>query len=155
MMKDTITDLLIKIPMFAGLDADELLIIEKHIKLFDIEQGETLFKEGDKGEYVCFVVDGRLEVTKKTITGENFVLNTLTRGQSVGEMSIIDKRPRSATVSAKTKATLFTLEGNVFEVIMKEYSVIGMKVLKGLSLLLSKKLRQTSSRLVSYMATAG
>ncbi len=80
-MQDTITDLLIKIPMFAGLDADELLIIEKHIKLFDIEQGETLFKEGDKGEYVCFVVDGRLEVTKKTITGENFVLNTLARGR--------------------------------------------------------------------------
>jgi CRP/FNR family transcriptional regulator, cyclic AMP receptor protein len=154
-MKDTITDLLIKVPMFAGLDADELQIIEKQIKFIEIEQGETLFTEGDQGEYVCFVVDGRLEVTKKTITGENFVLNTLARGQSVGEMSIIDKRPRSATVSAKTKATLFTLEGNVFEVIMKEYSVIGMKVLKGLSLLLSKKLRQTSSRLVSYMATAG
>ena len=154
-MKDTITDLLIKVPMFAGLDADELQIIEKQIKFIEIEQGETLFTEGDQGEYVCFVVDGRLEVTKKTITGENFVLNTLTRGQSVGEMSIIDKRPRSATVSAKTKATLFTLESNAFEVIMKEHSVVGMKVLKGLSLLLSKKLRQTSSRLISYMATAG
>ena len=151
-MKDTITDLLIKVPMFAGLDADELQIIEKQIKFIEIEQGETLFKEGDQGEYVCFVVDGRLEVTKKTVTGENFVLNTLARGQSVGEMSIIDKRPRSATVRAKTKATLFTLDRNDFEVIMKEYSGIGMKVLKGLSLLLSKKLRQTSSRLVSYMA---
>ena len=154
-MKDTITDLLIKVPMFAGLDADELQIIEKQIKFIEIEQGETLFTEGDQGEYVCFVVDGRLEVTKKTITGEHFVLNTLARGQSVGEMSIIDKRPRSATVRAKTKATLFTLESNSFEVIMKEHSAIGMKVLKGLSLLLSKKLRQTSSRLVSYMATAG
>ena len=154
-MKETITDLLIKVPMFAGLDADELSIIEKRIKFFEIKQGETLFKEGDQGEYVCFVVDGRLEVTKKTITGENFVLNTLARGQSVGELSIIDKRPRSATVRAKTKATLFTLEGNDFEVITQEYSVIGMKILKGLSLLLSKKLRQTSSRLVSYMATAG
>jgi CRP/FNR family cyclic AMP-dependent transcriptional regulator len=129
--------------------------MEKHIKLFEFKQGDAIFKEGDQGEYVCFVVDGRLEVTKKTITGENFVLNTLARGQSVGEMSIIDKRPRSATVSAKTKATLVTLKGSDFEVIMKEYPVIGMKVLKGLSLLLSKKLRQTSSRLVSYMVTAG
>ncbi len=154
-MKDNISDLLIKIPMFAGLDADELSIIEQRIKFVEIEQDEALFKEGDQGEYVCFVVDGRLDVTKKTITGENFVLNTLARGQSVGEMSIIDNRPRSATVKAKTKATLFTLGGNDFEAIMQEYPVIGMKVIKGLSLLLSKKLRQTSSRLVSYMVTAG
>lgn len=154
-MKETITDLLVKIPMFAGLDADELEIIEKHIKLFEIAQGATLFKEGDQGDYVCFVVNGRLEVIKRTITGDEFVLNTLARGQSVGEMSIIDKKPRSATVRAKTEAILFTLKDSDFEVILKDYSEISMKILKGLSLLMSKKLRQTSSRLVSYMVTAG
>jgi len=154
-MNDTIKALLVKIPLFAGLDADELEIIENHIKLFEIEQGDTLFNEGDKGDYVCFVVDGRLEVTRRTVTGDDFVLNTLARGQSVGEMSIIDKRPRSATVRAKTKVTLFTLAREDFEAIMKEYTDIGMKVLKGLSLLLSKKLRQTSSRLVNYMVTSG
>jgi CRP-like cAMP-binding protein len=152
-MKETITDLIVKIPMFAGLDADELAIVEKHIKLFEIGQGETLFKEGEQGDYVCFVLDGRLEVTIKTVMGDDFVLNTLARGQSVGEMSIIDNRPRSATVRTKTKATLFTLARNDFETIMKEHSEIGLKVLKGLALLLSKKLRQTSSRLASYMAT--
>lgn len=36
-MKETITDLLVKIPMFAGLDADELEIIEKYIKLLEVE----------------------------------------------------------------------------------------------------------------------
>ncbi|MBU0985896.1 MAG: cyclic nucleotide-binding domain-containing protein [Proteobacteria bacterium] len=154
-MKETITDLLVKIPMFAGLDADQLRIIEKHIKLFELAEGEILFKEGDQGDYVCFVVDGRLDVIKKTLPGDIFVLNTLSRGQSVGEMSIIDKRPRSATVLARTQVTLFTLARDDFEVIMKEHAGIGMKVLKGLSLLLSKKLRQTSSRLVSYMVTAG
>ncbi len=153
-MKETITDLLVKIPMFASLDADELEIIEKHIKLFEVEQGATLFEEGDKGDYVCFVVNGRLEVVKRTMTGDDFVLNTLARGQSVGEMSIIDKKPRSATVRAKTEVTLFTLTSDDFEKILKDYSEISMKILKGLSLLMSKKLRQTSSRLVSYMITA-
>ncbi len=153
-MKENITDLLVKIPMFAGLNAEELEILKNHIELFEIEQGATLFEEGDQGDYVCFVVNGRLDVTKRTITGEDFVLNTLARGQSVGELSIIDKRPRSATVRAKTEATLFTLKRSEFEVIMKEYSAISIKILKGLSLLLSKKLRQTSSRLISYMATA-
>ena len=153
-MKENITDLMVKIPMFAGLNADELEIVKKHIELFEVEQGATLFEEGDQGDSVCFVVNGRLDVTKRTITGEDFVLNTLARGQSVGELSIIDKRPRSATVRAKTEATLFTLKRSDFEVIMQEHSGISIKILKGLSLLLSKKLRQTSSRLVSYMVTA-
>jgi len=153
-MKENITDLMVKIPMFAGLNADELDIIKTHIELFEVEKGATLFEEGDQGDSVCFVVNGRLDVTKRTITGEDFVLNTLARGQSVGELSIIDKRPRSATVRAKTEATLFTLTRSNFEVIMKEHSEISIKILKGLSLLLSKKLRQTSSRLISYMATA-
>ena len=153
-MKENITDLMVKIPMFAGLNADELEIIKNHIELFEVEKGATLFEEGDQGDSVCFVVNGRLDVTKRTITGEDFVLNTLARGQSVGELSIIDKRPRSATVRAKTEATLFTLTRSSFEVIMKEHSEISIKILKGLSLLLSKKLRQTSSRLISYMATA-
>jgi CRP-like cAMP-binding protein len=151
-MNDTIKDLLVKIPLFAGLDADESAIIENHIKLFELEKGEILFKEGDQGDYVCFVVSGRLEVTRKTVTGDDFVINTLARGQSVGELSIIDKRPRSATVQAKTKVTLFTLAREDFEAIMQEHGFIGMKVLKGLSLLLSRKLRHTSSRLVNYMA---
>ena len=153
-MKETITDLLVKIPMFAGLDADELEIIEKHIKLLEVEQGATLFQEGDNGEYVCFVVNGRLEVIKRTMAGDDFVLNTLARGQSVGEMSIIDKKSRSATVRAKTEVILLTLTSDDFEKILKDYSEISMKILKGLSLLMSKKLRQTSSRLVSYMITA-
>ena len=153
-MNENITDLMVKIPMFAGLNDDELEIVRNHIELFKVEQGATLFEEGDQGDSVCFVVNGRLEVTKRTITGEDFVLNTLARGQSVGELSIIDKRPRSATVRAKTEATLFTLTRSNFEKIMQEHSAITIKILKGLSLLLSKKLRQTSSRLISYMATA-
>jgi CRP/FNR family transcriptional regulator, cyclic AMP receptor protein len=152
-MTETISDLLVKIPMFSGLDIDQLAVIKKRIKLFDVNEGGTLFEEGEQGDYVCFVVNGRLEVTKRTVFGEDLVLNTISRGQSVGEMSIIDQRPRSATVRAKTKTTLFTLAQNDFEAIMSEQPKIGIEVLKGLALMLSKKLRQTSSRLVSYMAT--
>lgn len=68
-------------------------------------------------------------------------MNTLARGQSVGEMSIIDKKPRSATVRAKTEVILLTLTSDDFEKILKDYSEISMKILKGLSLLMSKKLR--------------
>jgi CRP-like cAMP-binding protein len=88
----------------------------------------------------------------KTWTDEEIVLHSLSRGQSFGEMSIIENSPRSATVRATTDASFVTLSRENFESIMKNYPDIGSKILKGISLLLSKYLRQTSSRLVSYMS---
>ena len=153
-MKENLNDLLVKIPMFANLDDSELGVVSSHIRPLDVGQGEVLFKEGQSGDYVCFVVNGRLEVLKKTISGEDFVLNTLARGQSVGEMAIIEKKPRSATVKARTEANLITLSHEDFETIMRDHNQIGTKILRGLALLMSRKLRQSSSRLANYMAAA-
>jgi len=61
-MTETISDLLIKIPMFSGLDIDQLAVIKKRIKLFDVDEGDTLFEEGEQGDYVCFVVKRQQQV---------------------------------------------------------------------------------------------
>ncbi|MBW1814901.1 MAG: cyclic nucleotide-binding domain-containing protein, partial [Deltaproteobacteria bacterium] len=48
---------------------------------------------GDRGHYICFIVDGRFEVIKKTIFKKNITIGTLSRGQSFGEMAIIEILP--------------------------------------------------------------
>ncbi len=78
-------------------------------------------------------------------------LATLTKGRSIGEMAVIDDFPRSATVRARTKGTLVLLTRQGFEVILEQHPGIGVKILKGISRLLSQNLRKTSSRLVDYM----
>ena len=150
-MRDSIIDFLINFPLFDKLKANELRIIVKWMNLIEINKGEILFKEGDKGNYVCFIIDGTLDVLKESVTGESVVITALSKGRSIGEMSAIDDFPRSATIKARTEAKLVILTRKSFELMLEEYPEIGIKILKSVSRLLSLNLRKTSSRLADYM----
>ena len=150
-MRDSIVDFLINIPLFDKLKANELKIIVKWMNLIEISEGEILFKEGDKGNYVCFIIDGTLDVIKESVTGETVTITALSKGRSIGEMSAIDDFPRSATIKARTEAKLVILTRKNFELMLEEYPGIGIKILKSISRLLSLNLRKTSSRLADYM----
>ena len=150
-MTDLIIGFLIYIPIFDKIIADELRLISKYMNVVEADPGEVIFKEGEKGDYVCFVVNGSLDVIKKSETGKNIVISTLSKGRSIGEMSVIDDSPRSATVKARTKSTLVTLSQEKLNIILEEHCSIGVKILKGISRLLSLNMRKTSSRLADYM----
>ncbi len=152
-MNEAIINFLIDIPMFDKVLADELSIVAKHMNFIELSKLELLFKEGDKGDYLCFVVNGILDVVKKTERGRSVVIAQLGKGRSIGEMSIIDNTPRSATVRAKTKCILITLTKKGFDSILDNHPVIGIKMLKGIARLLSLNMRKTSGKLADYMLT--
>jgi len=146
-----IIDLLISIPIFDTLDSDELRLATRYMNLMDGKPGEIIFKEGDQGNYVCFVVEGALEVIKGVDTRHQVVIATLGKNRSIGEMAVIDDFPRSATVRAQKPSTLLILTRDGFDSILEEHPRTGVKILKGLARLLSQNLRKTSSRLADYM----
>jgi CRP-like cAMP-binding protein len=125
--------LILNIPILGTLKDKELMVIEKYLNFIELTPGEIVFQEGDRGDYVCFVVEGSLDVLKKSETGEEILISTLSKGRSIGEMSVIDDLPRSATIKARTKSTLLTLSRENFDYI----------------------LRKTSSRLADYMLPLG
>ena len=96
-----------------------------------------------------------MDVLKKSETAESVVISTLPKGRSIGDMAVIDDYPRSATVKARTKATLAMLSQEKFNYILAEHSSIGVKILKGIARLLSLNLRKTSGRLADYMLPLG
>lgn len=146
-----IIDLLLPIRMFDSLDHDELRIVVRYMNVVDVKPKDIVFREGKAGNYVCFVADGTLEVIKTSESGRTVVLASLHEGCSIGEMAILDSYPRSATVRAKTAATLVTLSGRAFQDILDRHPRIGLKILIGLAKLLSQNLRYTSARLADYM----
>ena len=146
-----VVDSLIGMPMFDKLSIKDLGLISQHMNVIDIGAGEIVFREGETGDYVCFVVDGQLEVIKKTENGKEVPLCKLRRNSSIGEMAVIDEFLRSATVRALTKSTLVTLTRKAFNRILGEHPLIGIQILKGISRLLSLNLRKTSSRLADAM----
>ncbi|MBU0482894.1 MAG: cyclic nucleotide-binding domain-containing protein [Proteobacteria bacterium] len=139
-----------KIPMFNELSEEELTVIINYMSLYELAKGETLFKEGDDGQYVCFVVDGQIDVMKTSITGSKVVITTLSQGYSIGEMSMIDRTPRSATTVARSNVTLAVMAQSGFKLILDKHPAIGIKILIGFSRFLSKNMRATSARLNAY-----
>jgi len=154
-MSQDIIDFLINIPIFDRLNAKEFKIIEKYMDRIDVNPGKIVFKQGDRGNYVCFLADGTLDVVKESETGKSIVISTLSKGRSIGEMAVIDDLPRSATVKARTKSTLLTLSRDNFNYILAGHPSIGVKILKGIARLLSMNLRKTSSRLADYILPLG
>ena len=150
-MKKDIIDYLIGFPLFDSLKGNQLNIVAEHMNYYEIDKGEILFKEGDKGDYICFVLDGVIDVLKKSVTGDSIVISVLPKGRSFGEMSILDNFPRSATAKARIKSSFLTLTQMSFDTILKDYPQIGITILKGISRILSQNLRQTSSRLADYI----
>ena len=144
----SIVDCLMEIPLFDDLRDMELNTAAKHMNFFELEKDEVLFKEDDPGDYVCFIVAGELQVLKKTRkTGQKVLIATLTKNRSIGEMSVIDNTKRSATVKASTRSTIIALSKRGFDQILEENPIIGIKILKQLSRLMSMNLRKTSSQL--------
>jgi len=147
----SIVDFITELPMFDNLRENELQIIASRMTYFELKQGEILFREGDKGDSVCYVVEGVLEVLKEAVSGENVLIATIFKKRSIGEMAIIDNTPRSATVRARDDAALLALTLKGFDEILSKHPQIGISILKGLSRLLSMNLRKASSRLADYM----
>jgi CRP/FNR family cyclic AMP-dependent transcriptional regulator len=88
-------------------------------------------------------------VKKQTeFKGKQVIIALLGKGSIVGEMSLIDQHPRSATVVAREDSQMVILRREAVESISKKYPHIGIKILKGLNRVLSIRLRQTVDRLI-------
>lgn len=146
-----IIDNIMYLPLFKTLKGVELDIVAKHLHFLEAEGGTVLFSEGDLGDYICFVIDGTIEIIKESKTGENVKIASLSRGMSIGEMSVIDNSPRSATAIVRGESSFLVLKKQGFDAILSDYPEIGIKIFRELSRLLSLNLRKTSSRLADYM----
>lgn len=144
---------LTNLPVFNSFDDDELTLLARHMSYVQLNKGEFLFVEGDKGTFMGFVLRGLLEVFKTIETGESVIIARLTKGSPIGEMALIDKSPRSASVLATQPTTLITLTDKGFDLLMEKSPALGVKVIQKIARLLSLNMRRTSSRLADLLQT--
>jgi CRP/FNR family transcriptional regulator len=89
--------------------------LAKHLVEVTLAPNGILFWEGDPGDRMYFVRDGVLIVSKAVADGVDEVLARVGTGDVLGEMSVLDGRPRCATVRAETRARLLGLDRACFE----------------------------------------
>ncbi|UCD34728.1 MAG: cyclic nucleotide-binding domain-containing protein [Nitrospiraceae bacterium] len=140
-----------KLLLFHLLSDDEVEKITGYFEIALFPAGTILFREGEPGDYIGFIVSGALEVKKQTeFKGKAIVLATLKKGSFVGEMSLMGPHePRSATVVALEDSELVILKREELDALIDNYPRIGIKILRGLNQILTIRLRKTVDRLTS------
>ena len=137
--------LLAEHPLFRELkenDRGELaaLMIERHY-----DAGMEIFREGDPGGELYIIGGGSVEVQKQRSHGSGrVVIARFDRGGVIGEMSLVDKMSRSATVLAVQPTRAWLLSQDGFDEILNNKLTLAVPLLKGLATLLSQRLRNTS-----------
>ena len=147
----TVIEFIANVPLFDSMEQNELEVAARHMKLIPFSDGDILFREWEKGDYACFIVDGTLDVMKRCDGDRYKTVTSLERGKSIGELSIVENFPRLVTLKARTRGWVVTFSREDFESLLKAYTEIGIKILKGIIGLLGHNLRKTSSRLSDYM----
>lgn len=140
-----------KLLLFHLLSDEEVELIAGYFEIALFPEGAVLFREGEPGDYIGFIVSGAVEVKKQTeFKGKEIVLATLKKGSFVGEMSLMGHgEPRSATVVVLEDTELVILKRDALDTLIEQHPRIGIKILKGLNQILTIRLRKTVERLTS------
>jgi CRP/FNR family cyclic AMP-dependent transcriptional regulator len=97
------------ITLFRSMDDDERRALAAVMDLKAVGAGETVFRESEPGDELLCVVDGRLDTLVNDFAGQEIVLDAIGPGDTVGELSMLDGRPRSATLRCSEDARLLVL----------------------------------------------
>ena len=109
-----------------------------------------VFREGDNGDYIGFVLTGRLKVIKATpFPDHHVVLATVGQNSFVGEFSMLDGERRTATVITLEPSELLLLHRPPLERLFSDHPRTGVKILKGINRIVQLRLQKLSERLVA------
>ena len=150
-----VIDILSRMRLFAGLSEEELRLLEKLVFVNRVPVGETVCREGDRSDFVCFVVRGCLDIVKQNVEGGEVVIAHLRPGDSMGEMALVDHEPRSATVKAAEDATLIVLTRKGLDQLRRRSPNAVSLVMENIARLLCVHLRRTSSQLAQFKRPVG
>jgi CRP/FNR family transcriptional regulator, cyclic AMP receptor protein len=126
--KDAKIDLLKRVPLFAQCSKQELAAVASVADEIDLRQGKQLTTQGRPGREFLVLVEGEAEVRKN---GRK--LRTLSDGDFFGEIALVTKRPRTATVVATTPVRVLVITDRSFQSLLERSPSIQVKVLQALA----------------------
>jgi CRP/FNR family cyclic AMP-dependent transcriptional regulator len=130
LQKNAKIELLRRIPLFAQCSKSDLQRIARIAEEIDFEAGTLLMREGERGHEVFVVINGQLEVWRRREGGQ---IASLGPGEVVGEMALISKKPRNATVRAATPVHLLRIRDTDFLRLLDQIPELWLKIASALA----------------------
>jgi predicted acylesterase/phospholipase RssA/CRP-like cAMP-binding protein len=113
---------------FGDLPPAELNEVTAHLRREEIPSGEFLYRQGDLGNCMHFVLTGRLEVRVRDERGGTRAVTHLSGGDSVGELSVLTGNRRAADVVAIRDSSVARLSTHDYELIVREHPQAGLNI---------------------------
>jgi CRP/FNR family cyclic AMP-dependent transcriptional regulator len=121
-----------------------------------LKAGEVLFREGDPGDAMYVVVEGRVRIGKQIPGAGEEALAFMERGDWFGEMALIDNQPRSAEATAHDGgAVVLAIPHDVVVGLLDIRKVSSLRLLRILCGLVAKRLREIDDKLVGWFILSG
>ena len=135
-----------RVQLLQGFERAEIETLSHYCGAYKSESGATIYKEGEKSHFMCLLVEGRVNIFK-----ENKKIATIRVGKSMGEMSLVDGYPHSATAISDLDSEFILFTHYQFEHLCEANPSLALKLYKVISKLISLRLRQTTGTLVDYL----
>src|SRR6266516_575061 len=137
--RDAFLDHLSEVPLFSALSKRDLALIAKSAEDVKVDAGKVLVTEGSAGAEFFVIMDGKARVTRR---GRKVA--ELGPGQFFGELALLDRAPRNATVVAETPMEVLVLGQREFAALIDEVPGLAHKVLAGIA----RRLREADAKSV-------
>ncbi|MEO6320193.1 MAG: Crp/Fnr family transcriptional regulator [Polaromonas sp.] len=138
-------ELIRRVPLFSMLTAHQAASVAQAVVKRRFKRGEPIVEQGKKSNALTILLTGRARVISCDSRGREVILATLRPGDYVGEMSLIDNEPHSATVLAEEQSDALILGQMEFACCMPDRDSMAHAVLRGLV----QRLRQADSKIES------
>ena len=148
---DTLADMLVALSFFNTFTQPEMRQLIRHMHAYKVNPGTILFQEGELDSYLLFLTFGKAEIFKTDHEGTQKKLATVRRGAILGEISILDEFPHSATVISNEASEVVILSRANLQKITETYPALGVKLLWQIASQLGSRLRQLSGTLVDHI----
>jgi CRP/FNR family transcriptional regulator, cyclic AMP receptor protein len=126
--KNAKVDLIKRVPLFSHCSKKELGLVAQIADEIDLAEGKTLMREGDRGREFFVLVEGSADVRKG-----NRKVNTMRKGDFFGEIALVSRRPRTATVTTASPVRVLVVTEQSFRSLLDRAPDVQRKVLQALA----------------------
>jgi len=129
-----------KVPLFAELNEEEITAVIALATTHNVEKNNVIVQAGDDGNSMFILLHGSVKISYYAPDGREVILSLLEEGSFFGEMSLLDKQPRSATVTTLECSKLAQIRRRDFERLLLKKPELSLKLLSEVV----SRLRRTS-----------
>jgi CRP/FNR family transcriptional regulator len=138
---------LARLPLFAALDDEAADALAAAMTSRTVDRGHVVFREGDTGDRLFVVIDGKVKISRAAADGRENLLAVLGPGEMFGELSLFDPGPRTATATTITDSRLASLDHDDLRPLLLDRPGVAVHLLQALA----KRLRRTNEAMADLV----